>query len=115
VIVMSRLHALAIAVPLFLGACSGGAVEPITMDPVTVTGQRTVASMLPKLTRSLTPSSAEATFGKPDEVTGSGLLIYVYRVEAGKSVYLSFPGFTKIFGASLRDASGGSQALPLLD
>ena len=108
-----RPRTIALALSLLVAACSNGA--PIPVDPVVVTGQRTVASMLPKLTRSLTPAIAEATFGKPNEITGSGLLIYVYDVEAGKRVFLSFPGFAPIMSASVRESTGASQALPLRD
>ena len=109
----SRLRTIALALPLLVAACSNAA--PIPVDPVVVTAERTVASMLPKLSRSLTPAIAEATFGKPDETTGSGLLIYVYRAEAGKRVFLSFPGFAPIMGARVQDDTGASQELPLRD
>jgi len=69
--------------------------------------------MVPKLTKRLTPAGAEAAFGKPDETTGSGLLIYVYRAEAGRRVFLSFPGFAPIVSARAVDESGASQDLPL--
>jgi hypothetical protein len=71
--------------------------------------------MLPKLSHSLTPSTAEATFGKPDETTGSGLLIYVYRAESGKRVFLGFPGFTRILYARVQDSAGASEDLPFTD
>ena len=106
----SRLRTLALALPLVLGACSSNTADPIAAAPA-----RTVASMLPRLSKSLTPSTTETTFGKPDETTGSGLIIYVYRVEEGKRVVLSFPGFEKIVGARLQDASGATQELPLVD
>jgi hypothetical protein len=97
-----------------------GALAPVvacgkSSDPTSASDTRTVASMLPKLTRSLTPAGAEAAFGKPDETVGSGLLIYVYRAEAGKKVYLGFPGFAAILYAKAVDASGGAQDLPLRD
>jgi hypothetical protein len=93
-----------------LAACNNS-----SSDPAAVAAPRTVASMLPKLTRSLTPSGAEAVFGKPDEITGSGLLIYVYRAEEGKRVFLSFPGFAPIVSARAVDASGSAQELVLRD
>jgi len=108
-----RPRTITLALTLLVAACSNGA--PIPVDPVVVTAERTVASMLPRLSRSLTPAIAEATFGKPDETTGSGLLIYVYRVEAGKRVFLSFPGFAPIMGARVQDDTGASQELPLRD
>ncbi|MEO8561663.1 MAG: hypothetical protein ABI601_06285 [bacterium] len=68
-----------------------------------------------RLTRSLTPASAEAAFGAPDERTGSGLIIYVYRAEAGKKVYLGFPGFAPIVYARAVDAGGAVEELALRD
>jgi hypothetical protein len=105
-----RLRDLALIVPLALAACTNS-----SSDPVTTPESRTVASMVPKLTRSLTPAGAESAFGKPDEITGSGLLIYVYRAEAGKRVFLSFPGYRPIMSARAVDASGASEELPLRD
>jgi hypothetical protein len=115
---MSRIRLTALALSLLLGACTKSASNPVDSSALTaaaVAGPLTLAKMLPRLSRSLTPAIAEATFGKPDESVGSGLIIYVYHVEAGKSVWLSFPGFTQIINAKLRDASGVSQELPLVD
>jgi hypothetical protein len=105
-----RLRVLALVLPLALAACTNS-----SSDPITTPEARTVASMVPKLSRSLTPAAAESAFGKPDEIAGSGLLIYVYRAEAGKRVFLSFPGFAPIISARAVDASGSSQELPLRD
>jgi hypothetical protein len=111
---MSRTRLIALAVPLLLAGCSRNSTDPAATEGV-VTGPLTVASMLPRLSRSLTPARAEAIFGKPDQTTGSGLIIYVYRVEAGKLVYLGFPGFAPITYAKLLDVNGASQDLPLVD
>jgi hypothetical protein len=105
---LHRLRALALIVPLALAACTSA-----SSDPAAAPGPRTVASMVPKLTRSLTPAGAESAFGKPDEITGSGLLIYVYRAEAGRRVFLSFPGFAPIVAARAVDASGVVEELPI--
>jgi hypothetical protein len=109
----ARLRSLVLALTL-------GAVAPLvacnrSSDPTSASEARTVASMLPKLTRSLTPAAAEAAFGAPDERAGSGLLILVYRAEQGKKVYLGFPGFAPIIYAKAVDASGGETELPLRD
>jgi len=108
-----RLRSLALALTLAavapLVACNGSS------NPAAASETRTVASMLPKITRSLTPAGAEAAFGKPDETTGSGLLIYVYRAEAGKKVFLSFPGFAPIVSAKAVDASGAVEDLTIRD
>jgi hypothetical protein len=113
-LIMSRIHLVALAFPLVLAGCSTSTTDPVAATSP-VSHPLTVASMLPRLSRSLTPAIAEATFGKPDESVGSGLIIYVYHVEAGKSVYLSFPGFARITDARLQDANGASQELPLVD
>jgi hypothetical protein len=109
----ARLRSLALA--LTLGAAAPVAACHGTSDPTSASEGRTVASMAPKLTRSLTPAGAEAAFGKPDETTGSGLLIYVYRAEQGRKVYLGFPGFAPIIYAKAVDATGGSVDLELKD
>ena len=87
-----------------LAACGGPATEP---DLPTLT------AMERQLSRSLTPSLAEQRFGPPDQVTGSGLLVYVYPVEAGHSVYLGFPGHAPILYAKLRSPDGLFRDLPL--
>lgn len=109
----ARLRSLALV--LALGAAAPVAGCNGSSDPTSASESRTVASMLPKLTRSLTPAGAEAAFGKPDETQGSGLIIYVYRAEAGKKVYLGFPGFAPIIYAKAVDASGGATDLALKD
>jgi hypothetical protein len=111
----TRLRTIALAIamgafaPLTLAACNGSS------NPAAASEARTVASMLPKITSSLTPAGAEAAFGKPDETTGSGLLIYVYNAEAGKKVYLSFPGYAPIVSARAVDPSGAVEVLTIRD
>jgi hypothetical protein len=103
----ARLRSVAVALPLLIAACNSSS------NPAAAPAPRTVASMLPKLTRSLTPAGAEAAFGAPDERTGSGLIIYVYRAEQGRKVYLGFPGFAAIIYARAVDVSGGVEDLTL--
>ena len=105
----------ALALVLSLGALTPVVACNRSSDPTSASEARTVASMLPKLTRSLTPAAAEAAFGKPDEMVGSGLLIYVYRAEEGKKVYLGFPGFRPIMYARAVDAAGNAEELALRD
>ncbi|HEV2130963.1 MAG TPA: hypothetical protein VGR27_07670 [Longimicrobiaceae bacterium] len=93
-----------LALLLLASACGGTRTEP---------APRTLESMLPQLTRSLTPQGARDAFGAPDEEPGSGLIIYVYRVDQGRSVWLGFPGFEPIIYAKLRDPSGRDRELPL--
>jgi hypothetical protein len=110
---LPRLRTLALAFSVCsvapLAAC-GGSSDPAAA-PAEPAAPRTVASMLPKLTHSLTPAGAKAAFGEPDETTGSGLLIYVYRAEQGKKVFLSFPGFAPIVSARAVDAAGVEEQL----
>ncbi|MBD0334447.1 MAG: hypothetical protein ICV62_03065 [Cyanobacteria bacterium Co-bin13] len=72
-------------------------------------------AMLPELTRSLTPSAAEQAFGPPDQITGSGLIIYIYHVEQAHQVYLGFPGYAPITYAKLLTPSGELIEMPLRD
>ncbi|MBA3943413.1 MAG: hypothetical protein H0X37_02490 [Herpetosiphonaceae bacterium] len=74
---------------------------------------RTIAAMQPKLTQTLTPSAAEQLFGKPDEITGSGLLIYVYNMANGQKLWLGFSGYRSLFYAKVRNSDGSMQDLPL--
>lgn len=102
------LRSLALALVLPLAACASS-------DPVAAGESRTVASMAPQLTRALTPAGAESVFGAPDERIGSGLIIYLYRVEAGKRVHLGFPGFAPISYARVLTARGAVEDLQLKD
>lgn len=72
-----------------------------------------LAEIQANLTKDLTPSRAETRFGKPDDVTGSGLLIYVYDVGDGDSLWLFFPGYAPIMRAALRDGAGELRELPI--
>jgi hypothetical protein len=74
---------------------------------------RTLEDFEPQLTRRLTPALARAAFGAPDEDTGSGLRIYVYRLRDGDRLWLGFPGDRPIVYAKLQAADGGVRDLPL--
>jgi hypothetical protein len=63
---------------------------------VTANNNRNLEDFKRQLTRDLTPQSAEKVFGKPDDITGSGLIIYIYKLADGSEVWLGFPGFDKI-------------------
>lgn len=99
---MDPLRRLALPAVLLAAACS----EPI--------GPR-IDEILPNLSRCLTPASAERVLGPPDEVAGSGLLLYGYRLRDGGSVWLSFPGQEPIVGAVLEGPDGARSELPLHD
>lgn len=87
------------------GACNRG--------PMTSVQERQLSSIEPKLTRDLTPTSARAKLGAPDEVTGSGLIIYKYRVDGGRTVWLAFPGEAPISYAKLEARDGTVTELAL--
>ena len=60
---------------------------------------RTLDEFQEKLTKDLTPARAEALFGKPDRMLGSGLIIYEYDLGGGEKLRLGFPGFAPILSA----------------
>ena len=68
--------------------------------------ERTIETFEPYLTRDLTPALSNTRFGAPDEITGSGLIIYKYRLDAGRTLWLSFPGFAPIISARLESRDG---------
>jgi hypothetical protein len=113
---MLRDRALALSLALALGVASCKGTEKVTGSPTTLTELRTLASMLPFLTKSLTAAKAEERFGLPNQITNSGVLVYIYDVEDQKTVSLVFPldGGVITF-ARLQDRNGVSQLLPLLD
>ena len=113
---MFRDRALVLSLALSLGAAGCKGTENVTGNPTTQIEFRTLASMLPYLTKSLTAAKAEERFGLPNKVTTTGALVYVYDVEDQKTVSLVFPidGGLITF-ARLQDKNGVSQVLPLLD
>jgi hypothetical protein len=77
---------------------------------------RTLDSMLPYITKSLTAPAAELRFGKPDAASGAGLILFIYNVENGQKVNLAFPSPTDpISYASLQDKNGGVTTITLKD
>jgi hypothetical protein len=86
-------------------ACSG--------TPTSSREQRPLSSFRPYLTRALTPASARTQLGSPDEVTGSGLIIYKYRVDGGRTLWLGFPGEAPIAYARLESKDGTFSDLSL--
>jgi len=65
------------------------------------------------LDKSLTPAKAETVLGKPDGITGSGLIIYVYDLDDGTKIRLGFPGFRPITYAHHVQKDGKFLELPL--
>ena len=74
---------------------------------------RTIDEFQEKLTRDLTPARAETLFGKPDQVLGSGLIIYDYHLGGGEKLRLGFPGYRPILYAKHVTANGTIRDMPL--
>jgi hypothetical protein len=80
------------------------------------TATRTLASMLPLITKSLTPLLTEQTFGPPNAKSGTGPISYVYNVEDQKKVSLIFPSSTATISfASVEDRNGVSTPITIVD
>jgi hypothetical protein len=106
--------AFCLSLALFAPACRGS--ENVMGTPSGGQEERTLASMLPYLTKSLTAPVAELTFGRPDNTSGSGQILFIYNVENGQKVNLAFPGPTApITFASLQDRNGGTTPIVLKD
>jgi hypothetical protein len=73
----------------------------------------TKARKMYRLTGRLTPAVARAQFGPPDEETGSGLRIYIYRLADGRRLWLGFPGDAPIVYAKVQAIDGAMSDLPL--
>lgn len=113
---MSRRIAFALSLALVasLAACRG--TENVTGTPSADTEVRTLASMTPLITKSLTAIGAEAAFGLPNSRTLTPPIVLVYQVEDGKKVSLGFPDMTNpIQFAQLTDKTGAVTSLPILD
>ena len=106
-------HALLIAIPFLLAGCKG--TENIVGSPSQLTEFRTLASMQPYITKSLTQKTALETFGNPNAKTTAGEIVLVYNVENEKKVNLGFPSLEgQIVFARLSDKTGASTDLTIL-
>jgi len=106
-------RALAIALPLLLAGCKG--TEHVTGTPTNATEFRTLASMQPYITKTLTVQKAQEQFGNPNARTTAGEIVLVYNVEDSKKVNLGFPSLAgQILFARLSDKSGASTDLQIL-
>jgi len=100
---------------ILFALCLGVAVasgEACTRAPTSSRNERSLSTFQPFLTRTLTPAIARSQFGSPDEVVGSGLLIYKYRL-GGPTLWLGFPGEAPIVYARLESKDGTFSDLPL--
>jgi hypothetical protein len=84
------------------------AEEPIPSATTNPTPRpvRTLADFEAQLDPTMTAALAEKKFGKPDEITGSGFIIYVYKLSDQSEIILSFAGFGPLIGARLRTLDG---------
>jgi hypothetical protein len=106
-------HALLLAFPLLLAGCKG--TERIQGTPSNLTEFRTLASMQPYITTSLTARKAKEQFGNPDSQTTTGEIVLVYNVENSQKVSLGFPSLDgQILFARLTDKGGTSTDLQIL-
>jgi hypothetical protein len=106
--------ALCLAVTAPLVACKGS--ENVTGTPIGGGETKTLASMTPLITKSLTVTSAETAFGFPNSRTLSPPIVLTYLVEDGKKVTLTFPDLTSpISSAWLTDKLGVVTSLTILD
>ena len=105
---MSLLSRRSFVLAIWLGIVAGCQRSPAAADD-----GRTLAEFQRHLTKRLTPADARAAFGEPDEITGSGLRIYIYRLRGGDRLWLGFPGDRPIIYAKLQSPDGHSVDLPL--
>ena len=113
---MIRRLTFALGLALLLGApgCNGG--DNVVGNPMTGQEGRTLNSMLPFITKSLTAPQAELTFGKPDAAASSGSILFIYNVENGQKVNLGFPNPSDpIAFANLQDKNGGTTPIQIKD
>lgn len=100
-VLITALAGLMLAAP----ACGGADTAP--------SQARTLAAFQPHLTMRLTPALARTQFGAPDEETGSGLRIYIYRLDDGRRLWLGFPGDAPIVYARIEAVDGAVSDLTL--
>ena len=94
-------------------AITAASTQACNRTPTSSREDRPFSVFQPYLTRQLTPSAARTQFGAPDEITGSGLLIYKYRVAGGQTLWLGFPGEAAITYAKLQARDGALTELQL--
>jgi hypothetical protein len=105
---------LCLALFLLAPGCKG--TDNVVGNPAGGPESRTLASMLPFITKSLTAPQAELTFGRPDAAASSGSILFIYNVENGQKVNLGFPNPTDpISFANLQDKNGGTTPIPIKD
>ena len=103
-----------LSLALVAPACKG--TENVMGTPIGGQEGRTLESMLPFITKSLTAPKAELTFGRPDTGEGGAQVLFIYNVQDGRRVNLRFPNQTDpISSAWIGEKNGGTTPIPLLD
>ena len=101
-----------LSLALVAPACKG--TENVVGTPIGGGEGRTYESMRPFINKSLTAPQAELTFGRPDDGIGGAQVIFIYFVENGRKVNLSFPNSTDpITLAWIQEKNGGTTPIPL--
>jgi hypothetical protein len=100
-----RPFTLALALAAAMPACGGAKASG---TPTETLDGRTLAGMLPYITKSLTPLLAEQRFGVPDARQNTGTVVMVYNVEEGKTVSLGFPALDQTITFARLTAPGGT-------
>ena len=97
---------------LLAAACQHSS-EDRPNTPAELVRKRPLAEYERLLDKQLTPELARARFGAPDQITGSGLRIYVYDLDLGQQLWLGFPGDAPIVYARVRHTDGSTTDLVL--
>jgi hypothetical protein len=94
------------AAPMMAAEALPPTVAPRQLDPPASGKERALLDFLEVLHPQLTSDEAIHAFGEPDNITGSGLLIYQYHLSDGVWLWLAFPGAGPLSYAQLRTPSG---------
>ncbi len=107
--------ALCLALVAPIVACKG--TENVVGNPGSGGDLRTLASMTPLITKSLTVTSAELAFGFPDARTTIPPIVLTYNVDDGRKVTLGFPDLLQTIVFAKLTAKNGVDVtdLPILD
>ena len=112
---MIRRLSIAFSLAFLLAGAGCKGTEQVMGTPKTGQGERTLASMQPFITKSLTAPVAELTFGRPDGGEGGAQVLFIYNIEEGRKVNLRFPNQTDpISSAWVQEKNGGVTPLQIL-
>ena len=114
---MPRRFVLALSLALVAPLVSCKGTENVVGNPGSGGDSRTLASMAPLITKSLTVMSAELAFGFPDARTTTPPIVLTYNVDDGRKVTLGFPDLVQTIVFAKLTAKNGVDVtdLPILD